>query len=135
VHSRHSTSGLNYQPFIEILKPLRELQLKHGFLEHADYISSLIDMAQLASPEFVNELSSGNMWGSAGSMVDLVFIGNVEGSEKELLADEAEYARLLLQLAEEMVAQGIMYERAQSLMGMLKKTAHVESDGSPPSPH
>ena len=94
MHSRHSTSGLNYQPFIEILKPLRELQLKHGFLEHADYISSLIDMAQLASPEFVNELSSGNMWGSAGSMVDLVFIGNVEGSEKELLADEAEYARL-----------------------------------------
>ena len=70
----------------------------------------------------------------AGSMVDLVFVGNVGGPERELLADDAAYAGLLLQLAEEMAAQGIRYEPAQSLTRILRQTAesgsHPQDDES-----
>jgi hypothetical protein len=113
-------SGLDYGPFIRILKELRELQLKHDFIEHADLSSRLIDLAHFESHDFVDELSSGNVWGGAGSIADLVFLGNVEGPEKDLLADEGAYTRLLFRLAEEMEAQGIRYEPAQNFANTMR---------------
>jgi hypothetical protein len=105
----HRSLELNYAPCIRVLKELREIDLAQVRFPRARRLHLAAQLALFESPEFVDELCSGNVWGSAGSMFDLLFLGNVEGPEEELLADEQAYSRVCLQLAEAMEAQGIRY--------------------------
>jgi hypothetical protein len=96
--------------FVSVLKEMRELLLKYDDLGHADVVSRLIDLANLGSPEFLDRLLWGGVWGSAGSLADVQFTGNVEGPETAVYEDDVEYRRLLVRLADEMRSQGVRDE-------------------------
>lgn len=120
------------EKLIPILEELRELLLKYDFVDHATTIAELIDLAHLDSPDFVRELQSGEVWGSAGSIADLVFQGNVEGPEEQIRADDLHYAKLLLGLAEEMVRRGIGTEEILGFDPKLMRKAVDRREGPQP---
>jgi len=96
-----------------ILERLRGLLLKYDFVDQATIAAELIDLAHLRSAAFVERISGGEVWGSAGSMADVIGLrGYVERPEDEMRRDSREYTRLLIDLADKMKAQGIASERS-----------------------
>lgn len=91
----------DYRSFLPALETLRALLVKHGFFEQEQVVSNLMDLANLESPEFQRRLQFGGVWGSAGSIVDVRFSGNVEGREDELEADDRKYAEAIVTLESE----------------------------------
>lgn len=112
---------MNPSRFIPILKEMRELVLKHNRLARADYLSHVIDLAHFESRDFKDELLSGDMWGTAGSIKDVVFEGNEDAPEEELRRDDLRYMVLLVQLSDEMKRQGIRHKHAEGYANSLRR--------------
>jgi hypothetical protein len=104
------TNELDYDKLISILTDMRELLLKYGFTGQAERVSEMISAAELRSPEFEKLAGSGLMWGSAGSVTDIVFEGNRPGPPEQLRSDDLEFMRLFAQLAHELATVGIFPE-------------------------
>jgi hypothetical protein len=110
-----------YEPerFVPVLTELRDLLLKHELIESATFVAELIDLAHLDSEELPSRLQGGRVWGMG--LADVSFAGNVDGPEEELNADDVRFRHLLIQLANEMKAQGINTERSDVIAGALRR--------------
>ena len=65
-------SPLEPESFVPLLERIRDILLKHEFLAQATVVADLIDLAHLEADTFVERLGGGSVWGSAGSVVDIV---------------------------------------------------------------
>jgi len=117
---------LDFEKFVPMLKDLRELFLKYDKLFNADVLSRLVDMAHLGSSDFVKELQSGAIWGSAGSIADTVLLYSAIGSLDERRGDDKELLQLLVCLGDEMEAQGIATERIRTITEGFRRTIQKE---------
>jgi hypothetical protein len=115
-----SSTG-KYEPerFVPIFNALRDLLLKHQLIESATFVAELTDLAHLEREELPSRLQGGGVWGMG--LADVAFAGNVEGAEEELNADDVRFRHLLIQLANEMKAQGINSERSELIAGALRR--------------
>jgi hypothetical protein len=105
---------LKPERFVPILERLRDLLLKHHYFAQADVAAELIDLAHLESPKFVGKLQIGGIWGSSGSVADIIGLGDfVERPQEEVDRDSLECMRLLIRLADEMKAHGISTEGSE----------------------
>lgn len=51
---------------------MRDILLKREFLAQATVVAELIDLARLEADSFADRLGGGEVWGSAGSVADIV---------------------------------------------------------------
>jgi hypothetical protein len=100
--------------FVPLLEEMRDILLRHDYLAQATVLAELIDLAHLESTRFPERLREGEIWGSAGSVADVV---DLQSSTNRLDAgrDSIELTKSLIRLAEEMKAQGISSERVDFL--------------------
>lgn len=111
-----SDTGETFEPesFVPLLEAIRDIFLRHDFIGQATCVADLIDLAHLQSSNFASKLGGGEMWGSAGSVADEAGLRHSLGPvEDETVRDSLELTRLLIQLAEQMKAQGISSERSE----------------------
>ena len=102
------------ESFVPLLDAIREILLRHDFLAQATWVANLIDLAHLQSSNFARELGGGAMWGSAGSVADVVGLRHsLDPVDAETERDSVELRRLLIRLAEQMKVQGIPSEGSE----------------------
>jgi hypothetical protein len=66
------TTPLEPESFVPLLERIRDILLKHEFLAQATVMAELIDFAHLEADSFADRLGGGKVWGSAGSVADIV---------------------------------------------------------------
>jgi hypothetical protein len=111
---RHAGNALEPESFVPPLERIRDILLKHEFIVHATVLADLIDLAHLESPDFAAKLGGGHMWGSAGSVADMVGLQRgLEPVDAETERDSVELMRLLVELAAHMKEQGIASEGSE----------------------
>lgn len=104
------TSEAPFQPesFVPLLEQIRDLLLKHDYLAQATVVAELIDLAHLEDPSFADRLGGGELWGSAGSVADIVdFRRSLEPVDPDTEQDSLQLTQALIQLADDMRTQGI----------------------------
>jgi hypothetical protein len=100
--------GLDPESFVSLLDAIREILLRHDYMAQATWVADLIDLAHLRSSNFAKKLGGGAMWGSAGSVADVVDLRpSLDPVDAETKQDSLELQRLLIRLADQMKAQGI----------------------------
>jgi len=115
--------ALEPESFVPLLDAIRDILLRHDFIAQATYVADLIDLAHLQSSDFASKLGGGKIWGSAGSVADGVGLQpSSDPVDAETERDSIELTRLLIQLAEQMKAQGISSEGSEFV-------AHVFGSG------
>jgi hypothetical protein len=71
-------------------------------------VAELIDLAHLQSSNFAGVMGGGEMWGSAGSVADVVGLRHsLDPVDAGTERDSLELGRLVIRLAEQMKVQGI----------------------------
>jgi hypothetical protein len=96
------------ESFVSLLDAIRDILLRHDRLSQATHMADLIDLAHLHSSDFARKLGGGGIWGSAGSVADGVDLRpSLDPVDAETRQDSLELQRLLIQLADQMKAQGI----------------------------
>jgi hypothetical protein len=96
------------ESFVPLLERIRDLLLKHDYLAQATVVAELIDLAHLEDPGFADRLGGGELWGSAGSVADIVdFRRSLEPVDPETERDSVQLIHALIQLADDMRARGI----------------------------
>jgi hypothetical protein len=111
---RHAGDAFEPESFVPLLERIRDILLKHEFIEQATVVADLIDLAHLESPDFARRLGGGHIWGSAGSVADVVGLQrSLEPVDAETERDSVELMRLLVELADQMKAQGISSEGSE----------------------
>lgn len=118
-------TGEAFEPesFVPLLDAIRDILLRHHYIGRVTYVADLIDLAHLGSSDFASKLGGGEMWGSAGSVADGVDLRpSMDPVDAGTERDSLELTRLLIQLAEQMKAQGISSERSEFV-------AHVFGSG------
>jgi hypothetical protein len=96
------------------LERIRDLLLKHNFLEQATVVAEIVDLAHLGDPSFADRLGGGELWGSAGSIADIVDLRrSLEPVDPDTERDSVELIHTLIRLADDMRAQGIASERSE----------------------
>jgi hypothetical protein len=96
------------ESFVPLLERIRDLLLKHDFLAQATVVAGLIDLAHLEDPSFADRLGGGGLWGSAGSVADIVDLRrSQEPVDPETERDSVQLIHALIQLGDDMRAQGI----------------------------
>jgi hypothetical protein len=109
-----SSETLEPESFVPMLDAIRDILLRHDFIAQATYVADLIDLAHLQSSDFASKLGGGKIWGSAGSVADSVGLQPSRAPvDAETERDSIELTRLLIQLAEQMKAQGISSEGSE----------------------
>jgi hypothetical protein len=91
------------ESFVSISDAIREILLKHEYIAQGHMVAEPIDLAHLQSSNFAGVMGGGEMWGSAGSVADVVGLRHSldpvdAGNER----DSLELRRLLIRLAEQM---------------------------------
>lgn len=105
---------LEPQSFVPLLDAIRDILIRHDYIGQATLVADLIDLAHLRSSNFAGKLGGGEMWGSAGSVADGVDLRpSMDPVDAETERDSVELTRLLIQLAEQMKAQGISSKRSE----------------------
>jgi hypothetical protein len=66
------TDEVDPESFVSLLDAIRGILLPHDYLAQATLVADLIDLAHLHSSDFARKLGYGGMWGSAGSVADVV---------------------------------------------------------------
>jgi pyruvate/2-oxoglutarate/acetoin dehydrogenase E1 component len=85
-------------------------------------VADLIDLAQLQSSNFARKLGGGEVWGSAGSIADVVDLRHtLDPVDAETERDSLELRRLLIRLAEQMKAQGISSEGSEFVASAFRR--------------
>jgi hypothetical protein len=108
--------------FVAILEAIREIFLKHEYIHHATLVADLIDLAHLDSPDLPRKLGEGGLWGSAGSVADVVGLRpSLDPVDAETERDSVELIRGLIRLADEMRAQGIASEVSEFVANAFRR--------------
>ena len=118
-----SAGELEPERFVPILDALRSVLLKYDFIEDATFVAELIDLAYLESPDFARRLQGGRIWGKG--LADIAFRGNVEGRQEDLRRNDVRYKQLLIQLADEMKAQGIASDGSEFVADAFRKGMEI----------
>jgi hypothetical protein len=118
------------ESFVPLLERMRDILLKHDYIDQATLVDNLIDLAHLESSDFPEKLGGGDMWGSSGSVADVV---DLQSSFDPVDAerDSIELTESLVRLADRMKAQGISSERVEFLADAFRRgleTRHSRSD-------
>ena len=93
---------LEPESFVPLLERIRDLLLKHDFLAQATVVAGLIDLAHLEDPSFADRLGGGELWGSAGSVADIVDLRrSLEPVDPETERDSVQLIHELIQLADD----------------------------------
>jgi hypothetical protein len=96
------------ESFVSLLDAIRDILLRHDYLAQATLVADLIDLAHLQSSDFADKLGYGGIWGSAGSVADVVDLRpSLDPVDAETRQDSLELQHLLIRLADQMKAQGI----------------------------
>lgn len=94
--------------FVPLLERIRDLLLKHDYLAQATVVAELIDLAHLEDPSFADRLGGGELWGSAGSVADVVdFRRSLEPVDPDTERDSDDLIHALIRLADDMRARGL----------------------------
>jgi hypothetical protein len=102
------------ESFVSLLDAIRDILLRHDLLAQATWVANLIDPAHLQSSDFARELGEGAMWGSAGSVADVVGLRHsLDPVDAETERDSVTLRRLAIRLAEQMKVQGIPSEGSE----------------------
>jgi hypothetical protein len=102
------------ESFVSLLDAIRDILLRHDLLAQATWVANLIDPAHLQSSDFARELGEGAMWGSAGSVADVVGLRHsLDPVDAETERDSVKLRRLAIRLAEQMKVQGIPSEGSE----------------------
>jgi hypothetical protein len=110
------------ESFVPLLDAIRDILLRHDYLAQATWVADLIDLAHLQSSNFARELGGGEMWGSAGSVADVVGLRHsLDPVDAEAERDSLELRRLLIRLAEQMKAQGISSEASEFVANSIRR--------------
>jgi hypothetical protein len=105
---------LTQRASFSLLDAIREILLRHDFMAQATWVADLIDLAHLRSSNFVKKLGGGAIWGSAGSVADVVDLRpSLDPVDAETRQDSLELQRLLIRLADQMKAQGVSSEGSE----------------------
>lgn len=76
---------------------IRDILLKHEYMALATRVAELIDLAQLQSSNFAEKMGGGEMWGSVGSVADVVGLrDSLDPVDAETERDSLELRRLLI---------------------------------------
>ena len=103
-----SDATFDPESFVSVLDAIRDILLRHDFLAQATFVAELIDLAHLQSSDFARQLGYGGMWGSMGSVADVVDLRrSFDPVDAETRQDSIELQRLLIRLADQMKAQRI----------------------------
>lgn len=124
------------ESFVPLLDAIREILLRHDYLAQATWVANLIDLAHLQSSNFSEELGGGGMWGSAGSVADVVGLRHsLDPVDAETEQDSLELRRLLIRLAEQMKVQGISSEGSEFVATAFRRglERRRRREGEPPS--
>lgn len=130
-----SSDPRNIDPkaFVPLLEGIRDILLKHDFVAQGTVAAELVDLAHLESPEFVNMLRGGAVWGSAGSIADLAGLRrSLEPVDDETERDSVELRRVLIQLADEMREQGVSSEGSDFVASAFRRGFELESHREDP---
>jgi hypothetical protein len=85
-------------------------------------VAELIDLAHLQSSNFAGVLGGGEMWGSAGSVADVVGLRHsLDPVDAGTERDSLELRRLLIRLAEQMKVQGISSEASEFVSNAFRR--------------
>ena len=96
------------ESFVSLLDAIRDILLRHDYLAQATLVADLIDLAHLEASDFARKLGYGGIWGSDGSVADVVGLRPSLGPvDAETRQDSLELQHLLIRLADQMKAQGI----------------------------
>ena len=113
---------MNPNGLIRILTELRDLLLEYDYMGHATVVSDLLDLAHLESPKFVSRLQGGEVWGGAGSLADLGYLGDfTERPERAVKKASLRYEGLLIMLSDEMESEGIASSGSKFIGDALRK--------------
>lgn len=105
---------LEPESFVPLLERIRDILLKHEFLAQATVVADLIDLAHLEADTFAERLGGGAVWGSAGSVADIVGLRrSLEPVDANTERDSIELMHTLIRLADQMRAQGIASEGSE----------------------
>lgn len=105
---------LEPESFVPLLERIRDLLLKHDFVAQATVVAELIDLAHLGEAGFADRLGGGELWGSAGSVADVVDLRrSLEPVDLDAERDSVELINTLIRLADDMRAQGIASEGSE----------------------
>jgi len=102
------------ESFVPILDAIRDILLRHDYLAQATRVADLVDLAHLQSSDFARKLGEGGMWGSSGSVADIVDLRpSLDPVNAAKERDSLELRRHLIRLADQMKAQGISSEGSE----------------------
>jgi hypothetical protein len=110
------------ESFVPLLDAIRDILLRYDYLAQATVMAELIDAAHLDSGNFAGELGGGEVWGSAGSVADVVGLRHsLDPVDAETERDSLELRRVLIRLADQMKAQGISSEGSEFVASAFRR--------------
>jgi hypothetical protein len=121
------------ESFVSLLDAIRDILLRYDYLAQATLVADLIDLARLHSSDFADKLGDGGIWGSAGSVADVVDLRpSLDPVDAKTRQDSLDLQHLLIRLADEMKAQGISSKRSEFVGNAFRRG--LESWGSRDDP-
>jgi hypothetical protein len=85
---------------------LAELMQKYGYEYQARILEEATVFATTEPQTFLDHMSSGGVWGSAGSVLDVIFDESTGQSSETVRADRRTHLELLLKLAQGLSQNG-----------------------------
>jgi hypothetical protein len=99
---------------------MRNLLARFGFHGQADVLDRVLLVPVDDDRELANVLTTSAIWGSSGSVADVEFVGNVEGSGDILLAAQRELEAGLVALADAIGEAGIIHPASAQIADALR---------------
>src|SRR5262245_61714041 len=110
------------ESFVPLLETIRTMLIKHEFVDQGTVVAQLIDLAHLGSEQLPEKLRGGDVWGSAGSVADVVGLQrSFEPRDVETERDSIELTESLVLLADKMQAHGMSSERVDFLADAFRR--------------
>lgn len=98
---------------IQELEKIESIAKRNGFESHAKFVRSLLESYRNDEGHAWSLINTNEVWGGAGSLVDISLSSYSKQSEEEIKKDEYEWRRAFISIFEEMESNGISNSRAE----------------------